>query len=109
MHQIHFQLRQQNNDQPIPVDQGPFLDIIHVPFWNGTGPFASDTLRMDFRGMDVGDSVLSHSRTWHHGDHPRASAFIVSLREPRNMNATRVAPKANMAAVQVIREICLTL
>lgn len=49
---------QQNNDQPIPVDQGPFLDMIQVPFWSGTGPFPSVTLKIDFRGMDVGDLVF---------------------------------------------------
>jgi FtsP/CotA-like multicopper oxidase with cupredoxin domain len=57
MHQIHFLVLAQNNEAPIPVDQGQYLDMLQVPFWSGTGPYPSVTVRMDFRGMDVGDFV----------------------------------------------------
>ena len=57
MHQIHFLVLAQNNEAPIPVDQGQYLDMIQVPFWSGTGPYPSVKVRMDFRGMDVGDFV----------------------------------------------------
>jgi FtsP/CotA-like multicopper oxidase with cupredoxin domain len=57
MHQIHFLVLEQNNQAPIALDQGQFLDMIQVPFWSGTGPFPSVKVRMDFRRMDVGDFV----------------------------------------------------
>jgi len=58
MHQIHFLVLDQNNEAPIPVDQAQYLDTIQVPFWSGTGPYPSVKVRMDFRGMDVGDFVF---------------------------------------------------
>lgn len=56
MHQIHF-LVEAENGVPVPPDQRQFRDTIQVPFWTGTGPYPSVTLRMDFRGMDIGDFV----------------------------------------------------
>jgi FtsP/CotA-like multicopper oxidase with cupredoxin domain len=64
MHQIHFLVRSQDNFQingsaPVAEQNGQFLDMIQVPFWDGNPahPYPSVTLRMDFRGPDVGDFV----------------------------------------------------
>jgi FtsP/CotA-like multicopper oxidase with cupredoxin domain len=56
MHQIHFLLLEQNG-VPLPPEQSQYLDMIQVPYWSGTGPYPSVTVRMDFRGMDIGDFV----------------------------------------------------
>ncbi len=56
IHQIHFKLLKQNGE-PVPPDQQQFLDTVQVPYWNGTGPYPSVTVRMDFRGPDIGDFV----------------------------------------------------
>jgi len=56
MHQIHF-LVMAVNGVPVPPDQQQFLDMIQIPFWSGSGPYPSVTVRMDFRGMDIGDFV----------------------------------------------------
>ncbi|MGA7863562.1 MAG: multicopper oxidase domain-containing protein [Stellaceae bacterium] len=56
MHQIHFLLLEQNG-VPVPPEQRQYLDMIQVPYWSGTGPYSSVKVRMDFRGMDVGDFV----------------------------------------------------
>ena len=56
MHQIHFLLLEQNG-VPVPPGQRQYLDMIQVPYWSGTGPYPSVKVRMDFRGMDVGDFV----------------------------------------------------
>jgi FtsP/CotA-like multicopper oxidase with cupredoxin domain len=56
MHQIHFLLLEQNGVLVLP-DQSQYLDMIQVPYWSGTGPYPSVKVRMDFRGMDVGDFV----------------------------------------------------
>jgi hypothetical protein len=64
MHQIHFLVLSQNNfkangSDPVEEHNGQFMDMIQVPFWDGdtSHPYPSVTLRMDFRGPDVGDFV----------------------------------------------------
>jgi len=56
MHQIHFLLMAVNG-VPVPADQQQMLDMKQVGYWSGTGPYPSITVRMDFRGKDVGDFV----------------------------------------------------
>ena len=53
IHQIHFLVIAKNGK---PVD-GQYRDMIDVPYWSGKGPYPSVTLRMDFRGPDIGDFV----------------------------------------------------
>jgi FtsP/CotA-like multicopper oxidase with cupredoxin domain len=64
IHQIHFMVLSQNNfeingTQPDSSIQGQMLDTIQVPFWDGdpSHPYPSVTVRMDFRGADIGDFV----------------------------------------------------
>jgi FtsP/CotA-like multicopper oxidase with cupredoxin domain len=63
-HQLHFLVESQNsfeinNDQQAPAIIGQYLDMIEVPNWDGTAhPFPSVTLRIDFRGNDIGDFVF---------------------------------------------------
>jgi len=56
MHQIHFELLKRNG-VPVPEPDQQFLDVVEVPFWSGTGSYPSVRVRMDFRGMDIGDFV----------------------------------------------------
>lgn len=56
IHQIHFMLMGVNG-VPVPPSQQQFLDTINVPYWSGSGPYPSVTVRMDFRGDTVGDFV----------------------------------------------------
>jgi len=56
MHQIHFLLLAING-VPVPKEQKQLHDMIQVPYWTGSGPYPSVTVRMDFRGPDVGDFV----------------------------------------------------
>ena len=56
LHQIHFLLMAVNG-VPVPPSQQQFYDTIQVPFWSGTGPYPSVTVRADFRGPDIGDFV----------------------------------------------------
>ena len=64
IHQIRFLVLAQNNfetngTQSDPTIRGQFLDTIQVPYWDGNPnhAFPSVTLRMDFRGLDIGDFV----------------------------------------------------
>jgi FtsP/CotA-like multicopper oxidase with cupredoxin domain len=56
-HQIHFLVMSQNGFS-VPQEIGQFLDMIQVPYSStGNPPYPSVTVRMDFRGADVGDFV----------------------------------------------------
>ena len=74
IHQIHFLVRSQNHfevngSQPDSSIQRHFMDTVQIPFWDGNPkhPFPSVTLRMDFRGLDVGDFVY-HCHIAEHED-----------------------------------------
>jgi FtsP/CotA-like multicopper oxidase with cupredoxin domain len=56
LHQVHFLLLAVNG-VPVPAAQQQFYDTIQVPYWSGTGPYPSVTVRADFRGPDIGDFV----------------------------------------------------
>jgi FtsP/CotA-like multicopper oxidase with cupredoxin domain len=73
-HQIHFMVLAQNNfkingSQPVAALQGQLMDMIEIPYWDGIAghPFPSVTLRMDFRGPDIGDFVY-HCHILNHED-----------------------------------------
>jgi FtsP/CotA-like multicopper oxidase with cupredoxin domain len=69
-HQIHFLLLARDGI-PVPPAQQQFLDMVEVPFNpNTTDPTSnphSVTVRMDFRGPDVGDFVY-HCHILNHED-----------------------------------------
>jgi hypothetical protein len=74
IHQIHFMVMSQNDFQingshPVQASQGQMLDMIEIPFWDGNPahPYPSVTLRMDFRGHDIGDFVF-HCHILNHED-----------------------------------------
>ena len=74
IHQIHFMVMSQNDFQingshPVQAIQGQLLDMIEIPFWDGNPahPYPSVTIRMDFRGHDIGDFVF-HCHILNHED-----------------------------------------
>jgi FtsP/CotA-like multicopper oxidase with cupredoxin domain len=73
-HQLHFLLVSQNNfaingDTNAPAITGQYLDMVEVPHWDGNPahPYPSVTLRIDFRGADVGIFVF-HCHILNHED-----------------------------------------
>ena len=73
-HQLHFLLVSQNNfaingDTNAPAVTGQDLDMVEVPHGDGNTahPFPSVTLRIDFRGSDVGIFVF-HCHILNHED-----------------------------------------
>jgi FtsP/CotA-like multicopper oxidase with cupredoxin domain len=75
MHQTHFLLLAQNDfgingSRPDDAIRGQFMDMVQIPFWDGNPrhPFPSVTIRMDFRGFDIGDFVY-HCHIAEHEDH----------------------------------------
>jgi FtsP/CotA-like multicopper oxidase with cupredoxin domain len=74
IHQIHFLVESQNNfelngSKQVAADNSQYLDTIQVPFWdqNPSHPYPSVTLRIDFRGNDIGDFVF-HCHILSHED-----------------------------------------
>ena len=66
IHQIHFRLLLRNG-KPVSAAERQMLDTVQVPYWSGTGPYPSVTLRMDFRGPVLGDFVY-HCHILDHED-----------------------------------------
>jgi FtsP/CotA-like multicopper oxidase with cupredoxin domain len=82
-HQNHFLVLSQDNfevngTRADPRIEGQFLDTVQVPYWDGnpTHPFPSVTLRMDFRGLDIGDFVY-HCHIAEHEDNGMMSIIRV--------------------------------
>src|SRR5712664_2462741 len=91
IHQIHFLVESQTNfelngSEQAPAVNGQYLDTIQVPFWdqNHDHAFPSVTLRLDFRGKDIGDFVFH--------------CHILSHEDLGMMNIIRVIPPASAAA-----------
>jgi FtsP/CotA-like multicopper oxidase with cupredoxin domain len=66
IHQLHFLLLERNG-VPVLPEQSQYLDMVDIPYWSGTGPYPSVKVRMDFRGMDIGDFVY-HCHILEHED-----------------------------------------
>ena len=102
-HQLHFLLESQNNfetngDQQAPGITGQYLDMVEVPTWDGNPahPYPSVTLRIDFRGNDIGDFVF-HCHILGHEDLGMMNIIRVV---PANANAKAAASKKLTAAVK---------
>ena len=74
LHQTHFLVLSQNNfalngTEPDRAVEGQYLDTIQVPYWDGNPdhPYPKVTVRVDFRGPDVGDFVY-HCHIAEHED-----------------------------------------
>lgn len=87
-HQLHFLVESQNNfelngSQQAPAIDHQYLDMIQVPFWDRdpNHPFPSVTLRIDFRGNDIGDFVF-HCHILGHEDLGMMNIIRVQARRP---------------------------
>jgi FtsP/CotA-like multicopper oxidase with cupredoxin domain len=56
-HQLHFLVLSQSGFS-VPQEIGQFLDMVQIPYSaTGNPPYPSVTVRLDFRGADIGDFV----------------------------------------------------
>ena len=74
LHQTHFLVLSQDNfelngTEPDRTIEGQYLDLIQVPYWDGNQnhPYPKVTVRVDFRGPDIGDFVY-HCHIAEHED-----------------------------------------
>jgi FtsP/CotA-like multicopper oxidase with cupredoxin domain len=101
-HQLHFLLMSQNNfeingDEPAPGITRQYLDMVEVPTWDGNPahPYPSVTLRIDFRGNDIGDFVFH--------------CHILGHEDLGMMNIIRVLPPNRDAKAAASKKLTATL
>jgi FtsP/CotA-like multicopper oxidase with cupredoxin domain len=101
-HQLHFLVESQNNfeingDQQVLPINGQYLDMVEVPNWDGNPahPYPSVTLRIDFRGNDVGDFVF-HCHILNHED--LGMMNIIRVVRPNTSENGRASKKAIASA-----------
>jgi Multicopper oxidase len=105
IHQIHFLLLAVNG-VPVPRAQQQLHDMVQVPYWSGSGPYPSVTVRMDFRGPDIGDFVY-HCHILAHEDGgmmaiirvlPRKTGWLGPYGKLRTLFASLGWPRTEKAA-----------
>jgi len=65
MHQIHFLVLAVNG---VPVATPTLQDTYNMPFWSGSGPYPSITVRMDFRDPNIAGTFVYHCHVLDHED-----------------------------------------
>lgn len=65
IHQIHFRVLEIDGK---PVHDSALRDTINLPYWNGTGPYPSVKLRMDFSDPDIVGTFMYHCHILKHED-----------------------------------------
>ncbi len=65
IHQIHFRVLEVDGK---PVNDGTLRDTIDLPYWDGSGPYPSVKLRMDFRDPNIVGTFLYHCHILKHED-----------------------------------------
>jgi len=65
IHQLHFRVLAVDG---LPVDDPTMRDTIDLPYWRGTGPYPSVTLRMDFSDPNDVGTFLYHCHILKHED-----------------------------------------
>jgi FtsP/CotA-like multicopper oxidase with cupredoxin domain len=96
LHQVHFLLMAVNG-VPVPPSQQQFLDMIQVPYGTGAPPYPSVTVKVDFRGPDIGDFVF-HCHILGHEDNGMMAILRV-LPAPTAKNTHDTAPAEGRPAV----------
>lgn len=96
MHQIHFLVLSQDNfeingSEPVEEDKGQLKDMIQVPFWDGISghPYPSVTVRMDFRGPDIGDFVYHCHILGHEDSGMMAIIRVLPAKSARSATSAR--------------------
>jgi FtsP/CotA-like multicopper oxidase with cupredoxin domain len=65
IHQLHFQVLAIDGQ---PVNDPTFRDTADVPYWSGSGPYHSVTVRMDFSDPSVIGTFVYHCHILEHED-----------------------------------------
>jgi len=65
IHQLHFQVIAVDG---VPVNNPTLYDTYDIPYWSGTGPYHSITVRMDFSDPNIVGTFVYHCHILEHED-----------------------------------------
>ena len=65
IHQLHFQVLAIDGQ---PVNDPALRDTMDIPYWSGTGPYHSITVRMDFSDPNIVGTFVYHCHILEHED-----------------------------------------
>lgn len=65
IHQLHFQVLDIDGQ---PVNDPALRDTMDIPYWSGSGPFHSITVRMDFSDPNIVGTFVYHCHILEHED-----------------------------------------
>jgi hypothetical protein len=65
IHQLHFQVMAVDGQ---PVNDPALRDTMDIPYWSGTGPYPSITVRMDFSDPNIVGMFVYHCHILEHED-----------------------------------------
>jgi FtsP/CotA-like multicopper oxidase with cupredoxin domain len=65
IHQIHFQVLEVDGQA---VNDPAIRDTVDLPYWNGSGPYPSVKVRMDFRDPNIVGTFVYHCHILEHED-----------------------------------------
>jgi FtsP/CotA-like multicopper oxidase with cupredoxin domain len=98
IHQIHFQVLEINGQA---VNDPAIRDTVDLPYWNGSGPYPSVKLRMDFRDPNIIGNFVYHCHILQHEDSgmmgeiqvlPSGSASVTTM----TSSASSITPNGNI-------------
>ncbi len=98
IHQLHFQVLAIDGQ---PVNDPALRDTMDIPYWSGTGPYHSITVRMDFSDPNIVGTFVYHCHILEHEDGgmmgeiqvlPQGSAAIAAV----TASASSIAPNQNV-------------
>jgi hypothetical protein len=98
IHQLHFQVMAIDGQ---PVNDPALRDTYDIPYWSGTGPYPSITVRMDFSDPNIVGTFVYHCHILEHEDGgmmgeirvlPPGSAATAAV----TASAANIAPNQNV-------------
>jgi FtsP/CotA-like multicopper oxidase with cupredoxin domain len=94
IHQIHFQVLEVDGQA---VSDPAIRDTVDLPYWNGSGPYPSVKVRMDFRAPDIVGTFVYHCHILEHEDGGMMGEIQV-LPSAGSASVTTVAASASSIA-----------
>lgn len=94
IHQIHFQVLEVDGQA---VNDPVIRDTVDLPYWNGSGPYPSVKVRMDFRDPNIVGTFVYHCHILEHEDGGMMGEIQV-LPSAGSASVTTVAASASSLA-----------
>jgi FtsP/CotA-like multicopper oxidase with cupredoxin domain len=102
IHQIHFQVLEVNGQA---INDPAIRDTVDIPYWNGSGPYPSVKVRMDFRDPNIVGIFVYHCHILEHEDAGMMGAIQVL---PSAGSASTTTATASASSVTPNGNITLT-